>query len=153
MPVVHPYTEKTEGGRLLHTEVGWYNRNMSLEQLKDKHLKDSDIERAERALKESSSDDRVLFHLKDLDNMSNVVMKFELLRWAILPIVGVIAYYLFLHVFKDGFLHDAMGYVMGLCVLGFGFLSYIIDTNKVSNAEHKELIAAMFAVRDRIKKK
>lgn len=125
---------------------------MSLEELKEKHIKDSEIERAERALKDSSSDDRILFHLKDLDNMSNVVIKLELLRWAILPIVGAIAYYLFLNVFKDDFLHEAMGYVMGLCILGFGFSSYVINTNKVSNAEHKELIAAMFAVRDRIKK-
>jgi hypothetical protein len=80
-------------------------------------------------------------------------MRFELLRWVVLPVVGVVAYYLFLHVFNDGFLRAVMGYVVGMCVLGFGCLSYLISTNRVSIAVHKERIAAMFAVRDRIGKK
>ncbi len=125
---------------------------MNSEQLKSAHINEADIERAERLLKESSSDDRILFHLKDLDRMTKVVFKFDVLRWAVLPFVAVISYYLFLHVFKDGAMHDATGYIMGLCVIGFGAVSYIVNSNKVSNAEHKIEIASMYAVRSRIKK-
>lgn len=120
---------------------------MNLEELKSKHIKDFSVEMAGKAIKNGKSETEILRQLKDLDGTESVIFKFELIRWVLIPIVAAVMYYLLNNVFESGsFMHQAAGYVFGMSILGFGVLSYIINSNKVSAAEHKANIATMIAV-------
>lgn len=120
---------------------------MNLEELKSKHIKDFSVEMAGKAIKNGKSETEILRQLKDLDGTESVIFKFELIRWVLIPIVAAVMYYLLNNVFESGsFMHQAAGYIFGMSILGFGVLSYIINSNKASAAGHKANIATMIAV-------
>lgn len=127
---------------------------MNTQQLQAEYIKDTDIEWASRHIKESLSDTDILARrLKELDNMSKIIMKFELLRWVGLPLLATVAYVLSLHVFgANELLQQAAVYTIGMSFLGFGVLSHLINSNKVSIAQLKSDIAYMLAIKERAKK-
>lgn len=119
---------------------------MNLEELKRKHITDYDIERAVNAIKNGKSEAELHRHLKDLDGTESVILKFELMRWVLIPILALIAYGILHNVESGSFMHQSAVYVFGMCFLGFAMLSYLINSNKVSAARHKTNIATMIAV-------
>lgn len=119
---------------------------MNLEELKRKHITDYDVERAANAIKNGKSEAEVYRHLKDLNGTESVILKFELIRWLLIPLVAMVAYALSNNVESGSFLHQAAGYVFGMCMLGFAMLSFLINSNKVSAARHKTNIATMIAI-------